>query len=241
MAKITITDQWLTDPRRFKLMNIVGNEQLADGIMVAAWVCAQGFWRNGKRPIPKPVFDRLPYSKDIFEAGLAKHSKGGIYLRGSTVAFQWLIEAQETGRRGGRASGESRKRKAEGFAKGLRRVCEPTNTNTNTNTSTKELNTNTLTQQVERIYQELYPRKIGKSKGIKKLSKLEPEEITQLEKAVKNYAASVAGDEPKFIKHFSTFASEWKDWVEYLPPEKKPAVDLWAEKEQVYPVHKLTK
>lgn len=239
MARIQIDDQWLTDPRRFKLIDIVGNEQLADGIMVAAWVCAQGFWRNGKRPIPKPVFDRLPYSKDIFEAGLAKHSKGGIYLRGSTVAFQWLIKAQADGKRGGDAKARNQKEKLLGSAYPSPRVSLPTNTNTNT--STKELNTNTLTQQVERIYQELYPRKIGKSKGIKKLSKLEPEEITQLEKAVKNYAASVAGDEPKFIKHFSTFASEWKDWVEYLPPEKKPAVDLWAEKEQVYPVHKLTK
>ena len=68
---------------------------------------------------------------------------------------------------------------------------------------------------LQEIYQS-YPRKEGKTKGIEKLLKdIETEaELSDLDLAVQNYSNSCIGKDPKYIKMFSTFASEWRDWIE---------------------------
>lgn len=67
----------------------------------------------------------------------------------------------------------------------------------------------------------LYPLKKGKSKGLAKMSK---EIKTQFDldnfiKAIQNYKKDIAANktQSKYIKHFSTFCSEWKDWLDYVP------------------------
>jgi hypothetical protein len=47
-----------------------------------------------------------------------------------------------------------------------------------------------------------------------------------------------AGTEKKYIKHFSTFASEWRDWVSpeagtssVIPSQEKTGVEMWLESE----------
>ena len=67
---------------------------------------------------------------------------------------------------------------------------------------------------------EMYPRKEGKARGFKTLANLTSEEILLLKVAVGNYNAKCAREktELKFIKLFSTFANEWRDWVDYKPP-----------------------
>lgn len=69
---------------------------------------------------------------------------------------------------------------------------------------------------IENVYLNFYPLKKGKTKGIAKLKKeiKTPDALAELEKAIKNYAASIT--DPKFIKHFDTFASEWRDWLDPL-------------------------
>jgi hypothetical protein len=61
----------------------------------------------------------------------------------------------------------------------------------------------------------LYPLKKGKTKGLQRLAKeIETEEDFQaLLAAITKYSRD---DEVKrgFIKHFSTFASEWRDWLD---------------------------
>lgn len=73
--------------------------------------------------------------------------------------------------------------------------------------------------ELERVYV-LYPRKIGKSVGMSRLkgSVKTKEDLELLEKAVNNYATycSTQQIEPRFVKHFSTFASTWRDWVEQV-------------------------
>ena len=68
-----------------------------------------------------------------------------------------------------------------------------------------------------------YPRKLGKAKGITKLKKLvtTSEQYEKLLKAISNYSASCRADntDQKYIKHFSTFAGEWEDFVELDLPE----------------------
>lgn len=74
---------------------------------------------------------------------------------------------------------------------------------------------------LEKIYI-LYPRKEGKSGGLKKLAKekLSPDDFEKLICAVENYALSRRNEDPKFTKHFSTWVSEWRDWVDFKTPEK---------------------
>lgn len=70
-----------------------------------------------------------------------------------------------------------------------------------------------------------YPRKLGKSKGMKLCAKQikTKEDYEQLQVAVKNYAARCVAQqtEERFIKHFSSFMSDdyWRDLVHVvLPP-----------------------
>lgn len=78
---------------------------------------------------------------------------------------------------------------------------------------------NTIVQNLDfgRAY-DLYPRKIGKKKGIEYL-KRHLKSVADLEKfetAVKNYAAycDTEKTELQYIKQFSTFCHCWEDWVE---------------------------
>jgi len=82
--------------------------------------------------------------------------------------------------------------------------------------------TNIIAQQVEQLYLK-YPRKEGKTKGIQKLSKemKTPEDLTLLEKSISNYT-KVCGTEKKYIKHFSTFAGCWRDYLANNATQNKP-------------------
>jgi hypothetical protein len=95
-------------------------------------------------------------------------------------------------------------------------------TYTNATNETNE-RTNVYMLKIEKIYKSFYPRKAGKTKGVQKLSKeiKSDNDILLLEKSVKNYAKSVKGYEEQYIKHFSTFAGEWKDYIDVDKPETK--------------------
>jgi hypothetical protein len=81
---------------------------------------------------------------------------------------------------------------------------------------------------IDPIY-EIYPRKIGKTKGVQKLrNQIKNEnDLDLFRTAVLNYKNFVAKNktESKFIKHFSTFVGEWRDWIDSTianePAQKK--------------------
>jgi len=88
--------------------------------------------------------------------------------------------------------------------------------------------------QIEQIYANHYPRKVGKSRGIDKLSKQikSDDDLNKLQLAVNNYSNHVKDSEMQYIKQFSTFASEWKDWIDFQP-EKTDGID-WDNFEENY-------
>lgn len=71
---------------------------------------------------------------------------------------------------------------------------------------------------LESLYR-AYPRKVGKSVGLSKLQNqiASDSDFVNFQQAVKNYSTHVQDHELRFVKHFSTFVSEWRDWVDYEP------------------------
>lgn len=69
----------------------------------------------------------------------------------------------------------------------------------------------------EHVYQQ-YPRKEGKKRGIEKLKKTvkNKKEYLLLLEAVQNYAMKCQAENipREYIKHFSTWAGEWQDFIE---------------------------
>jgi hypothetical protein len=86
-------------------------------------------------------------------------------------------------------------------------------------------------KEIETLYNEIYPRKLGKSGGIKKLSKVikTDQDLENLEKAILNYVKEVEdkNTDTKYIKYFSTFANCWEDFI-HLEEYNKPIL-LWGE------------
>lgn len=78
----------------------------------------------------------------------------------------------------------------------------------------KEKDKESIRKKIEKIYAEIYPLKKGKTKGVEKLSKeiKTDEDLENLKVAIANYSKTIKN--PEYIKHFSTFATEWKDWID---------------------------
>jgi len=83
----------------------------------------------------------------------------------------------------------------------------------------------------ENIYS-LYPKKLGKGAGMRK-AKAEIKsaaELHQLQSAIEAYRSHIARNqvEPKFIKYFSTFMNNWREW---LDPETGKVEKIKAERD----------
>jgi hypothetical protein len=86
------------------------------------------------------------------------------------------------------------------------------------------------------LYQK-YPRKVGKTAGIKRCEAQikTPEDYALLSQAIDSYVEYLKkeGTEPKFVKHFSTFMSEWRDFLDRETGnnslKKRSVLDEWQE------------
>jgi hypothetical protein len=86
----------------------------------------------------------------------------------------------------------------------------------------------------EKLYND-YPRKKGKSRGLKICSKeiKTADDYSALALAITNYKADLVKEKtkPNFVKHFSTFMGEWRDWIE--PAIMQSSSPAFKTKEQV--------
>lgn len=78
---------------------------------------------------------------------------------------------------------------------------------------------------LEFIYQ-AYPRKEGKKIGLERLEKIitSQEIYDQVLLAVNNYAKIKQGEDLKFIKQFSSFVSNWTDYLEIQLSEQEKSI-----------------
>lgn len=210
MARINVEDAIYRDRRFFNLAAKVGGPEAALGAIVFAWDLAQKFWKTSQKLIPPHEWKRLGFADDILECGLAELRDGLVYVCGSEEQFRWLDQKVTAGRNGGLAKASAAKRTLAPAKRSL------PSSSPSSSSSASSSKTNTYAQQVERVYQGFYPRKIGKTKGVGKLAReiKTPEDMALLECAIKNYATASSGKAMEYIKHFSTFASEWRDWTD---------------------------
>jgi len=93
---------------------------------------------------------------------------------------------------------------------------ERTNDTNDTYTPTRKRPRKDWPPEIESAYAS-YPRKDGKTAGMKILVRdLAPEDYPLLLAAVNAYAKKVRDEktEKRFVKHWSTFAGVWRDWLE---------------------------
>lgn len=108
MPRINIEDKLMIDPRFVMACIKLGDRELAMGIALNFFQCAQKFYVPKKSPIPNKIYDQLRASELWLEVGLAKRVKRGTYICGSKANFAWLIQCHEAASK----SVESRKKKA---------------------------------------------------------------------------------------------------------------------------------
>lgn len=111
MARINIEECWWIDPRRSKLIRLLGSESTADGEAVKMWRLAQEYWKNGRGFVPKEIFESLEVSSKLIEAGLAKLEGDFVYVKGSSQHLDWVYDQKAKQSAGGKKSAETRKRK----------------------------------------------------------------------------------------------------------------------------------
>lgn len=121
MARINIEDTLYRDPRWMELLLAVGNKFTALGMILTAWTLAQKYWAKGKFPIPGEEWDAAGLDQSIVKAGLASKVCEGdrsfYMMRGCEEQFEWLIQRQEAGRRGGITSAERRTKMGQALLK----------------------------------------------------------------------------------------------------------------------------
>lgn len=110
VAKFSISETWLTDPRRLDLIERLGNRHLADGLAFECWAIAFQHFREGAL-IPEKVFIRIKNHEIFVEVGLARKTDAGYYVSGSEKEFEWINRKKEAGKRGGIESGKARRSK----------------------------------------------------------------------------------------------------------------------------------
>lgn len=237
-----------SDHRVRALSRMIGSDAMAIGCLIMAWHTAQEFYLINGVGMPKDQFYLLEHADKMKACLLAEERDEFVYLAGSKEQFGWLISAKNSGQNGGRerVRRENLKKEQEkdGFVdfikesvKGplsdpqatLKRALSESNplysllSSPNTNTKTIEQNPVRKAHLDFNILYQNYPRKRGKSPGIKKcttqVKTMERYELLKV--AIDNYAAHCQneGVENKFRKHFSTFMNEWEDWIDYKPEE----------------------
>lgn len=109
-GRLNFESHYWTDPRRSRLMGLLGSEALADGSVVKMWLLAQEYWGRGRQLIPQEVFGLLEASDKLLEAKLAEVQQNGVYVKGAREHFDWLHLRREAARKGGKKEKKPRKK-----------------------------------------------------------------------------------------------------------------------------------
>lgn len=232
MARINIEECWWSDPRRLQLIMDIGFE--ADAAAINMWRTAQEFWGRGRRLIPKKIFERIRFADKLIDAGLAEiKTEEEVYVCGSSDYLDWVQEKRDAAKVGGKKSAQ-RPRDEKGRllpkqdpsnVQAESKCVQASDSGSDSGSDSKKENIYAQTSvrasvslvDFEKIYSD-YPRKQGKAKGIKK-ARAEiktQDDLAMLAQAIQRYRDHCRNNkiEAQYIKHFSTFMGEWRDWLD---------------------------
>ncbi len=204
------------------------------GMLVSAFRLAQ-YWylkTENNRLIPK---DKLPNNlKLLVELGFitlvdnkqianinsdTDTNITGYYVKGSENQFSWLIQRSN--------AGKSPRLKAKKKISIIDVPLIPVQSRSAPLNGSEPLYSLLFTQNKDLIYTpefdflslyQLYPRKLGKAKGLLSLKRLikTQQKYDDVRTAINNYVSFLKKEqvEPKFIKHFPTFINQYTDWLD---------------------------
>jgi hypothetical protein len=111
MPRINIEENWWTDPRRSRLIRLLGSEELADGCVIRAWRTALLHYEHERQLVPLTLFQCLLHHELLVEVGLAKITAEGVYLCGSKETFESWFNARQQRIEAGKRSAQARQKK----------------------------------------------------------------------------------------------------------------------------------
>ncbi len=222
MARFNVEDSIWTDPRFVDLSDKIGRIRAA-GSLIYLWQAGQRYWRQDRSLIPENVFKKLEHCKDLLEAGLVEKRDEGYYCFGAKDHWDWLVKRLESAKKAGLASAAKRTSNINELG--------ATKTQRQSTSSNPLTLTPTLTQKerihipiswgpmIEKLYEQKYPRKLGKKKGLEKLKRQikTQDDFNQLSLAIDRYNEYLRKNktETQYIKHFDTFVTSWTDWLDH--------------------------
>ncbi len=236
MAAVSFDERARKDPRFIILGKRLGTSHFdARGRMIEVWAhCTEVRSYYLSAEIIDVLAEFEGFSELICSAdvNLAEKTEKGIRIRGTKGRIEWLENLRKNAKKGGfaRASQKATQKAAKRLASGSdlpQPESSPITTAITTASSSitnqeEEKNNTKRTRSrtpvvspfdIQSAY-ESYPLKKGKTPGIQKLSRevKTQEDYDALLKAIERYKKS-SEVQRGFIKHFSTFASEWRDWT----------------------------
>lgn len=110
MARINIDDRLYADPRFKALCRLTGSEEIALGRMVLVFRMAQEYFCQDSKFIPCDIWDLQGFDH-VEKVGLAERHEAGIYVKGSSESFDWLLKRKAAAKAGGQKSAQARKQK----------------------------------------------------------------------------------------------------------------------------------
>ncbi len=99
MARINIEEKWLGDPRRKLLIKRLGNERLADGMLVEI---ARMIINHKGNPIPLSEFSYVENCQDWIDCGLARVENDAVQIVGTSPYRDFFEKQKANGQLGGR-------------------------------------------------------------------------------------------------------------------------------------------
>jgi len=225
MPRINIEDELWHDARFKAFSRKVGSEVMAIGSLIVAWRAAQSYFKVNKIGIPVDQFKLLENWEMMLECRMAEDRGEFIYFNGSAKAFNWLLGKSDFGKLGGIESARVKRGFVEIIDKKVKQTqadssrLQPSSSSSSSssNSNTKKKTIVAFAPDFESLYQS-YPLKKGKMRGLKQcgIQITTREDFDSLSKAILNYREDCRKNktEPKYIKHFSTFLNEWRDWTD---------------------------
>lgn len=179
MARINIEECWWSDPRRSKLIRLLGGDtRKADGLAIETWRLAQEFWKHDRKLVPLTHFQALEDSQFLIEASLVEVRGDHVYIRGSSQYLEWVKEQRESASLAGRISAQ-RPRDSKGRLlpkvqqESNENPTEPNEVQPSVSGSVSDSNTNTYSVGEDASASSQLPAKSNQTKDPKTIAKEE--------------------------------------------------------------------